>query len=146
TAGAVAGYFRGRGPDHAVRTGIAGLQAIPEFLIGLLLIFFLFYLLGIAPSPLGRLGIMDIYPQPVTNFLLIDLIIAGDWKTLGSAFHRSLLPVLTLALAAIPLLAKITRTTVGAAMGSKQVQFARACGLSEWKVIHYALLQARTPI
>jgi peptide/nickel transport system permease protein len=144
--GAVAGYFRGRVPDKAVRVTIAGLEAVPGFLAGLLLIFFLFYLWRLAPSPLGRLGITDIYPQPVTNFLLVDLIIAGDWKTLQSALHRSMLPVLTLALGAIPLFAKITRTTVGAAMGSKQIQYARACGLSEWRVAQYALLQARTPI
>lgn len=144
--GAMAGYFRERAPDRATRGLIAGLQAIPEFLIGLLLIFFLFYVLRVAPSPLGRLGITDIYPKPVTNFLLLDLAIAGDWKTLGTALHRSMLPVLTLALGAVPMFVKITRTTVGAAMGSKQVQFARACGLQEWRVLQYALYQARTPI
>lgn len=144
--GTAAGYYRGGLTDKASRVAITGLQAIPEFLIGLLLIFFMFYLWRLAPSPLGRLGIMDPYPPVVTRFLLIDLILAGDWKTLGSALHRSMLPVLTLALGAIPLFAKITRTTVGAAMGSKQVQYARACGLPEWRVVHYALLQARTPI
>lgn len=146
TLGAVAGYYRGQAPDSASRFVIAGLQAVPEFLIGLLLIFFLFFLWRVAPSPLGRLGITDIYPPSVTGFLLVDLALAGDWKTFASALHRSMLPVLTLALGAIPLFAKITRTTVGTAMGSKQIQFARACGLSEWRVIQYALLQARTPI
>jgi len=144
--GAAAGYYRGGLPDKASRVAITVLQAVPEFLIGLLLIFFAFYLWRLAPSPLGRLGIMDVYPPVVTRFLLIDLIIEGDWKTLSSALHRSVLPVLTLALGAIPLFAKITRTTVGAAMGSKQVQYARACGLPEWRVVQYALLQARTPI
>jgi peptide/nickel transport system permease protein len=144
--GALAGYYRGHGQDRAARVVIASLQALPEFLIGLLLIFFLFYLWRLAPSPLGRLGIMDTYPPVVTHFLLLDLIIAGDWKTLGSALHRSMLPIFTLALGAIPMFAKITRATVGAAMESKQVQFARACGLPEWRVLHYALLQARTPI
>lgn len=144
--GTLAGYFRGRAPDRATRVAIASLQAVPEFLIGLLLIFFLFYLWRLAPPPLGRLGIMDTYPPAVTNFLLVDLVLAGDWKTLGTALHRSMLPVLTLALAAIPMFAKITRTTVGAAMGSRQVQYARACGLPERQVVYYALLQARTPI
>lgn len=144
--GALAGYYRGQAPDTASRIVIAGFQAVPEFLIALLLIFFMFFLWRVAPSPLGRLGIMDIYPPSVTGFLLVDLALAGDWKTFISAVHRSMLPVLTLALGALPLFAKITRTTVGAAMGSKQIQFARACGLSEWRVVQYALLQARTPI
>lgn len=146
TIGAVAGYYRGRSADKVVRVVVAGLDAVPGFLTALLLIFFLFYLWRLAPSPLGRLGITDIYPKPVTGFLLVDLVIAGDWKTLGAALHRSMLPVLTLALGAIPLFAKITRTTVGAAMSSKQIQFSRACGLPEWRIMHYALLQARTPI
>lgn len=146
TLGTAAGYFRGRAPDRAVRIAVAGLEAIPGFLAGLLLIFFLFFLWRLAPSPTGRLGILDVYPPPVTRFLLLDLVIAGDWNGLRSALHRSMLPVLTLAFGAIPLFAKITRTTVGAAMGSKQIQYARACGLSEWRVVQYALLQARTPI
>ncbi len=146
TIGTTAGYFRGRAPDRAVRVAIAGLEAVPGFLAGLLLIFFLFFLWRLAPSPTGRLGIIDVYPPPVTRFLLVDLILAGDWNGLRSALHRSMLPVLTLALGAIPLFAKITRTTVGSAMGSKQIQYARACGLSEWRVVQYALLQARTPI
>ncbi|MCX5577708.1 ABC transporter permease [Kaistia terrae] len=144
--GTLAGYCRGRAPDKAVRVVIAGLEAIPGFLAGLLLIFAFFYLWRLVPSPTGRLGIVNIYPPTVTHFLLIDLILAGDWNGLRSTLHRSMLPVLTLALAAIPLFAKITRTTVGGAMGSKQIQYARACGLSEWRVVQYALLQARTPI
>ena len=144
--GAVAGYWRGTGIDRTARTAVTGLQAIPEFLIGLLLIFTLFYLWRIAPPPLGRLGILDRPPPAVTGFLLVDLIIAGNWKTLGVTLHRSMLPVLTLALGVIPMFAKITRSSVAVTLGSKGTQFARACGLSEWRIVHYALLQARTPI
>jgi ABC-type dipeptide/oligopeptide/nickel transport system permease component len=145
-AGAIAGYYRSRMPDGIVRVIVTTLQALPEFLIGLLLIFFLFYLWRIAPAPLGRLGLMDVYPPAVTGFLTIDLIIARDWSTLQSMMHRSMLPVLTLTLGAIAYFAKITRSAVAASMSSRQVQFARACGLPEWRVLHYALLTARTQI
>ena len=144
--GALAGYFRRRAPDSIARIAITALQAVPEFLIGLLLIFVVFYLWRLAPPPIGRLGITDTYPAVVTRFLFLDLIIAGDWDGLGSALHRSLLPVLTLAIGTAAYFAKVSRTTIGAAMESKQVQFARACGLSEFKVLRCALLQARTPI
>lgn len=146
TMGALSGYFRGRLPDRVTRVIITSLQAIPDFLIGLMLIFFIFYLWRLAPSPTGRLGIIDTYPPTVTGFLLVDLALAGDWKTFGTALHRSLLPVLTLALGSMAYFAKIARTTVGAAMWSRQVQFARACGLPEWRVLQYALLASRTSI
>lgn len=144
--GAMAGYFRRRAPDSIARIGITALQAVPEFLIGLLLIFTVFYLWRLAPPPVGRLGLSDSYPDPVTRFLFLDLIIAGDWDGLVSALHRALLPVLTLAIGTAAYFAKVSRTTIGAAMESRQVQFARACGLSEFMVLRYALLQARTPI
>ncbi|WP_319496021.1 ABC transporter permease [uncultured Cohaesibacter sp.] len=144
--GAIAAYYRGRGADRVVRTGMAGLQAVPEFLAGLLLIFFFFYLLKLAPAPTGRLGIIDLPPPSRTGFLLVDSILAGNWKILGTALQRSFLPVATLALTAIPMFAKVTRTTTSAALASKQVAFARACGLPEWRVLYYALLQARTAV
>ena len=146
TAGAVAGYFRKRMPDNIVRITVTALQAIPDFLVGLILIFIVFFLWKLAPAPIGRLGVTDVYPPVVTRFLLVDLIIAGDWQGLWSALHRSMLPVLTLAVGLAAYFARISRTTIGAAMNSRQVQFARACGLSELRVLHYALLEARTTI
>lgn len=146
TVGAIAGYFRKRMPDHIARVAITSLQAIPDFLVGLLLIFFVFFLWRLAPAPIGRLGLIDTYPPTVTHFLIIDLVIAGDWQGLWSTLHRSALPVLTLALGLAAYFARISRTTIGAAMESRQVQFARACGLSELRVLHYAFLEARTPI
>jgi len=144
--GALAGYFRQRAPDSVARIVITALQAVPEFLIALLLIFFIFYLWRWAPAPIGRLSLTDTYPPVVTNFLFIDLILAGDWNGLRSTAHRSVLPVATLAIGTAAYFAKVARATIGAAMSSKQVQFARACGLSEFKVLQYALLQARGPI
>jgi peptide/nickel transport system permease protein len=42
--------------------------------------------------------------------------------------------------------ARISRAALREAFESEQTKFARACGLSEWRVIRYALLSARTPI
>lgn len=144
--GAAAGYWRDRAPDGAARVVVTVVQAVPEFLIGLLLIFVLFYLMRVVPAPLGRLGLLDVYPPRVTGFLFVDLALAGDWRTLGVSLHRSVLPIATLTLGSIAYFAKITRTAVGAAMTSKQVLFARACGLPEWQVLRYALLVARNAI
>lgn len=144
--GAIAGYWRDRAPDGFTRIVVTTIQALPDFLIGLLLIFALFYLLRIVPAPLGRLGLLDTYPPGVTGFLFIDLIIAGDWSTLASALRHSVMPVATLTLASVAYFAKTTRAAIGTAMFSRHTQFARACGLPERQVLRCALLVARTPI
>ncbi len=70
--------------------------ALPDFWLGLVLIFFFYTLLGWAPDPLGRLGIAVIAPPTVSGFLIIDSIVAGNWEALWSALGRLILPVVTL--------------------------------------------------
>ena len=54
--GGVGAYFRGRWPDRASSGAITLFQSVPDFLLALLLIFFLFYVLRLVPPPVGRLG------------------------------------------------------------------------------------------
>lgn len=144
--GFVAGYFRGRLPDRVLRLFISATQSVPDFFLGLLLIFLLFFKLGWAPPPVGRLGLLDTPPPVVTDGLITDSIIARDWGLLGTALYHSILPVLALGIFYSAYIAKTARATLGPAFRSKQVEFARASGLSEWKVAGYAFRQARTPI
>jgi ABC-type dipeptide/oligopeptide/nickel transport system permease component len=145
-AGLIAAQFRQRAPDFLARAFIMFGQAIPEFFLGLLLIFFLFYKFGWVTEPTGRLGILDITPPVRTHFLFIDCALAGDWTTLRSALAHSVLPVMTLGIAIAAILAKTTRSVVARSLDSYQVEFARALGLPERKVFGYALRTARTPI
>jgi ABC-type dipeptide/oligopeptide/nickel transport system permease component len=73
-------------------------------------------------------------------------MLAGRWGSAASDLERSILPSVSLGLVLAAALAKTVRTTLAQQLSSAQVEFARACGLSERRVVHYAFLGARTPI
>ena len=144
--GALAAYYRGRTGDRAIRLGTGVFQAVPDFFLGLLLIYVVFFLLGLAPAPSGRLSITELPPPEVTGFMTVDSLLAGQWSTFVSALQHLFLPVLTLGLVYAAYFSKTARTTVGKALNSQQAQFARAMGLPERTVVRYAFVEARTTI
>lgn len=144
--GTIAAYWSGRSADRVARLVVTISQSIPDFFLALLLIYLLFYLLGVAPPPVGRLGLVERPPDRVTGALLLDSLIAGQWTTFRSALSHSVLPVMTLGFYYASYFAKTTISALGPALDSKQVEFARANGLSERAVLAYAFRQARTPI
>jgi peptide/nickel transport system permease protein len=120
--------------------------AIPDFWVGLLLIYLLFYILGWAPAPFGRIDPFVSPPPPVTSFLTIDSLIAGDWVAFKSSAARLALPVLTLAIVNIGALMKMTRTTFADIYRSDFIRHARASGLSERVIVGAALRNSLPPI
>ncbi|WP_312858333.1 ABC transporter permease [Pseudonocardia pini] len=144
--GAVGAYTAGRVPDRASRTATTLLQVVPDFLLGLVLIYVLFYSLGWAPAPTGQLGLLDTAPPPVTGAVLVDAVIAGQWDTAGAALQHAALPVLTLGISSAALFAKMSRSALLKALRSPQVEFARALGLPSRTVFGYAFGAARTQI
>lgn len=144
--GAFGAYFKGRLPDKLTRFFTGVFQAIPDFFLGLILIYFLFFLLRVAPAPSGRVGIVESGPDRVTGFYTIDSLIAGDFALFGSVLSHLMLPVLTLGLVYAAYFSKTARSTVGKALNSQQAQFARALGLPERSVVRYAFVESRTTI
>lgn len=144
--GAIGAYFRGRWPDKLSRLGTGVFQAVPDFFLGLILIYVVFFVLGIAPAPSGRVGIAESAPPEVTGFYLIDSLLAGDFALFASSASHLFLPVLTLGLVYAAYFAKTARSTIGKALNSQQAQFARAMGLPERTVVRYAFVESRTTI
>lgn len=144
--GGVGAYYRGRPVDRVARFTISGLQSIPDFFLGLVMIYVLFYLLGWAPAPVGRIGLLETRPPRVTGGLLTDAVIAGDWAIFWSGLRHSVMPVLALGVFYSAYFAKTTRAVLANAFASRQVEFARACGLPTRTIWAYALRDARTPI
>jgi ABC-type dipeptide/oligopeptide/nickel transport system permease component len=144
--GGIGAYYRGRWQDRVSSGGITLFQSVPDFLLALLLIFLMFYVLRLVPPPVGRLGFGAAAPPSVTGLMLVDTLLAGDWTTFKRVASASIMPVLALSIVYSAYIGKISRTTIASALNSDQALYARGCGLSEWRVFRYALLQARTPI
>ncbi len=133
--------------DHACRLISTAGVSLPTFVSGLLLIYLFYYLLGMAPEPIGRLDPFAIAPPTVTGFLLIDTLLAGDTEGFVSAFRQLLLPSITMAIFALAPLARMTRASMLGALSSEFIRTARANGLRWHKIIlSYALRNAMLPI
>jgi len=133
--------------DQVCRFIVTAGVSLPTFFTGLLLVYVFYFLLGIAPAPLGRLDMLNIPPPPVTGFLVIDSLIAREWGTAWSAFKQLLLPGITLALFTLAPLARMTRAAMLQALASEYLRTARAAGLSSTKVLMvYAFRNAMLPI
>ena len=120
--------------------------AVPDFWVGLLLIYFLFYVAGVAPAPFGRLDPIMSAPPAVTGFLTIDTLLAGDTDAFFSAVGRLTLPVLTLAIVNAGALMKMTQMVFADNYRSEYIRHARASGLSEGQLIRSSLRNSLPPI
>jgi len=121
--------------------------SLPTFFTGLLLAYVFYFLLGWAPSPLGRLDPMHAPPPTVTGLYLIDAAIAGDRSLWWAAFRQLILPVVTMALFVLAPIARMTRASMLAVLASDFIRTARASGLSTTTVlVRYGLRNALLPV
>lgn len=144
--GVISAYYHRAWQDR-LSSGVVGiLQSIPDFVMAVVMIYVFAYLLKAAPGPEGQLSIATTPPSRVTGMVFIDSLIEGNPDTIADAWQHLILPVLTLGLVLAAVFARISRAALREAFESEQTKFARACGLSEIRVIRNALLSARTPI
>lgn len=121
----------------------AGAQ--PDYWWGLLFVFVFFFLLNIAPPPMGRFDPLMTAPPTITGFITIDCLLAGDLGAFWIALQYIALPVLTLAFVVSGAIIKMVRTNTLRALQSDYMLYARASGLPERMVARYALRAALTP-
>ena len=121
--------------------------SLPTFFTGLLLAYVFYFLLGWAPSPLGRLDPMFSPPATVTGLFLIDALLAGEGAMWWAALKQLILPVVTMALFVLAPIARMTRASMLAVLSADFVRTARASGLSSSTVlVTYALRNALLPV
>ncbi len=133
--------------DHTCRIVTTAGVSLPVFFTGLILVYVLYYLLGWAPAPLGRLDIFFSPPPQVTGFYLIDSLLAGNLETFWAALKQLVLPALTLAIFSLAPIARMTRASMLSVLASDFVRTARASGLSRFTVIvTYAFRNAMLPV
>ena len=133
--------------DHIGRiVGVAGV-AMPTFWTGLLLLYVFFYLLGVAPAPLGRLGPGIDPPHAITGLYVVDSLLTSNWRALGSALQQLVLPSLTLGLSVMAPIARMVRSTMLEILESDYVKAAWAAGIPRRRVIYGdALANAMIPV
>jgi peptide/nickel transport system permease protein len=132
--------------DLLGRTLTVSALAMPQFWIGMMLLWIFYVKLQIAPGPVGRLPIGMPAPPHVTGFFVIDGMLAGQWSTVGSALRQLVLPAITLGLGLAGPIAKVIRTSMVEALASDYVRTARALGFRNRRVwFGYALKNGLLP-
>ena len=133
--------------DHLCRIITTAGVSLPIFFTGLLLVYVFYYLLGWAPSPVGRLDPYTSAPPSITRFYLIDSLLTGNLQTFWASAKQLMLPALTLGLFALAPLARMTRASMLGVLSSDFIRAARAAGLAPRTVIYgYAFRNALLPI
>jgi peptide/nickel transport system permease protein len=133
--------------DHAVRMVCTLGVCVPTFVSGLLLIYVFYYLLGWAPDPTARIDIFASSPPGITGYYLIDFALTRDWEGWWAAFTQLLLPAFTMALFVLAPLARMTRASMLAVLGSDFIRTAHSMGLPRRRIIvAYALRNALLPV
>jgi len=146
-AGILAAIYRNTWFDQVCRVLSSFAAAMPVFFVGLLLIYFFYFQLGIASEPIGRWPSMIIPPEPITGFATVDALILGDWEMFRMALAKLLMPAASMAIFAIAPLLRMMRGAMIDALESDYVLAARAFGISRTRVVlRYALPNAMLPV
>jgi len=119
--------------------------ALPDFLLGLVLIFIFFTHAGILPGPEGRLGILDFESPFVTGSVLIDSLIAGDFDNFWSGAWHLIMPVFTLAFVYGAPIFKMLRSQMEGALRADYTTYAEAVGIKPRTVFLRAARVASAP-
>ena len=78
--------------DHFCRILVTAGVSLPIFFTGLFLVYIFYFLLGWAPSPIGRIDILVLSPPPVTGFYTIDSLLANESETFFASLAQLILP------------------------------------------------------
>lgn len=144
--GMLGAYYRAQAVDGLMRVIVSVLQSLPDYVFALLLIYGFFYLLGMAPAPIGQLPMRMQAPGGPTGVALIDGVMQGNWAVVSAALAQLALPVFSYGLVLSAVFARVTRMSVSQTLASGQVLYARACGLTRWRIFCSVLVTTRTAI
>jgi peptide/nickel transport system permease protein len=145
--GVLAAVKRGSLLDQFVRfIGLAG-YSIPIFWLGLMSLLLFYAKLGWVPGP-GRIDVTYSYLYtPVTNIVLLDTAMQGQWDAFWNALSHIILPGCLLGYFSLAYISRMTRSFMLNELAQEYVIAARVKGLSEIRVIwRHALRNAAVPL
>jgi len=133
--------------DHIARHLMIVPLAMPQFWVGLMLLWLFYTKLHLAPGPIGRLPIGVSPPHRITGFYVVDGILSGNWSTTLDAIRQLFLPVLTLGLGLAGPIYKVVRTSMTEALSSDYVRTAKALGFGSRRIwLVYAFKNGLLPV
>jgi ABC-type dipeptide/oligopeptide/nickel transport system permease component len=143
--GVVSALRVGTAVDGAGRfIAVAGLS-MPAFWLAILLQLVVYSQLRLLPFG-GRLDTGMAAPPQVTGFMTIDSLLGGQTSTFVASIRHLVLPVTTLALAEIGLMARVVRTSMLEVIGADFMRTGAAKGVPEPRLtIRHGLRNALLP-
>jgi ABC-type dipeptide/oligopeptide/nickel transport system permease component len=145
-AGAFAARRRNRTADRSVRATSFFVLSLPDFWLGLLLLYVFFFRLGWAPPPIGQLGPNDPEVENITGAAVIDAILTANAAGLKAAVGHAALPILTLGIIYAAPIARLTRSAMVESLDADYIRFGRACGLPSFTLWRYAVRSSLPPV
>ncbi len=131
--------------DYASMLGSLVGVSMPVFWLGLMLMLLFSLSLGWFPMS-GRLA-ADIDFPIITNFYVIDSILAGNWQALKDVLLHLALPAMALSTIPLAIVARMTRSSMLEVLRQDYIKTARAKGLSEIKIVlKHALRNGLIPV
>lgn len=143
--GVLSAVYRNRPIDHFSRVfSILGIS-MPIFWLGLLLLLFFYFKLGLLPGT-GRHGLF-VVPPKITGMVLLDSLIAGEWSVFLDGLRHIIMPAFALGYASAASIARIMRASMLDILRQDFIRTARSKGLSRRIVIlRHALKNALIPV
>ena len=133
TAGVFSAAWHGRWLSSLIDGVAAMVQAIPDFLWGLIFILLFGVVLPWLPIS-GRLD-PSLSQDAGTGFLLVGNLLRGHGEIAGSILSHMVAPALALALPVAAMLARVLKASMQEALASDYVMLARLKGLSGLRVL-----------
>lgn len=127
--------------DHLSRLfGVLGVS-IPNYYLGLLGIYILFFQLRLLPGPMGRIAILIEPPSHITGLYLVDSVLTLDWDALWSSLAHIALPAMALSFFTMAPVIRITRSSMLEVVSTDYVRTAKAAGIPERQIIFQDILK-----
>lgn len=138
--GVVAAVARGTALDGFLRMITTAALSLPQFWIGLMLLWLFFVTLKVSPGPSGRMPTGYEAPGGITGLYVVDALLQGQWSTATIAARQLVLPVITLAIGSFGPIARQVRSAMVGSLDSDHVRTARALGVGQPRIwFAYAL-------
>jgi peptide/nickel transport system permease protein len=166
--GMIAAYWANTKVDVAVMIGANIGVSMPVFWLGLMLAYVFALVLKDTPlwlPPSGRLssgisvanltqwwglepghalyGLVSF----LSNLVILNALITGNWTALGDAVKHLILPAIALGTIPMSIIARMTRSSLLEVLGLDYIRTARAKGLREiWVIFRHAMANAMLPV